>query len=970
MSHLITPAYSPLEKHFPAELGSSFTTTLVSTPVDSKDRWAHVYEQARRSVVRIRTTVHTSFDTETMSSSTATGFVVDSDLGIILSNRHVMTTAPATHYARFENTESVRLMPWYYDPVLDFAFFKYNPADLTIASPKAVNLAPEKACEGLEIRVVSCDSGEYNSVASGIIANTKRPAKSNHVCFNYHEFNTFYYVAAAGTRGGSSGAPVLDSDGDAVALNVGGINQTQQSLFLPLHRVAKTLAHLRLGILPLRGTIQTMFHFDLNEALSQADVPLKAIYSMHPQLLGTSGMLKVHRMVPGSAVSKILQVDDVVFAADGRYVADFEALFEILDEFIGNTVVLSVCRSSTLLSLKVPVQDLFSQTPTKLLRIGTGGSEIMTNFIVCDVSFTTAISILVPMAGVAVADTNPLFSSAGVHRGCIVTKLNGQNVRSLGDFIAKLQSSDTTKGLMLHVKSEPDWSVEKVCLVPVIPAVYKYEVMERQSNSGYWSTSQIYRKLLSPTKKVLQLVTPLVLQGSALRYQKMHSSIVDICYYGLATTDGRAAVSVKGQGYVASKTHGIVVCRSTAVPTFVGAVSIIIATTVEVPAHVVYIDPMSCFTYLKYDPADVFPGALEEAPIDASLDKLSVGENVTCILTNYGDQPILHQTQIKLRNLVPFDNLDPGHEQVLNIEGLMLGSSPSSSTAAFICDDQGNLRAAMISRSYSGSQSLGEYIQFAVDINQTLPVVECLKRGQQVLPRSLNVEFSFISLLNAQLYGLSSQRVEQFCSEIEFKRSLYKVVKAPNSGLDSQDLLENDILLKVNGKWVVDVSLLSVFYKDVPMEFLVCRDGKEILLRPKLQPMRVNHIKRIVNWCGMSLEPYSGLNSKQRNWPESGVCITVAGSNLADYHMVLPQLLTHVDGMPIKNMDDLSVAIKKTKIENEGFINRLKNNTVGILDRVPSTIIKIRLLNKAGISHEAVIESDVLYSSASCVESP
>ena len=460
---------------------------VVEPQLSTADRWNITLERAIKGIVSIKATSLRSFDTETAGSYTATGFIVDRIRGIILSNRHVVNPSPTTSTAVFGNYEEVTLEPVYYDPVHDFGFFKYDPAKIKFAEIEEIELYPQGAKVGLDIKVCGNDAGEKLSILGSTLARLDRAAPY-YGDEAYNDFNTFYFQAASGTSGGSSGSPVLDINGRAVALNAGGSRKSASSFYLPLDRVVRALKLIQEAKPVPRGTLQAEFGHSSYDELKRLGLPQEVERECRQRNKGGTGLLSISGLLPeGPGSVAGFEVGDILmecYQADfgRRYIENFYSLWEVIDESVDKELELTFYRGKERKVVTVRVQDLHSITPSTFLEIGEA--------VVHPLSYQLARSRHLPCRGLFVA-TSGMFNWSNTTRNFLITQLDGKEVDSLQTFIEIVMSIQDSKRVGFRYLNLGGWEEE----FGIIEIDHHFFISAQYTrNGGGWD-----RKVLTPT---------------------------------------------------------------------------------------------------------------------------------------------------------------------------------------------------------------------------------------------------------------------------------------------------------------------------------------------------------------------------------------------------------------------------------------------------------------------------------------
>lgn len=887
------------------ELDEVTETRIIPASIADSAEWQATIEKVVRNVVSIRFCQTCSFDTDAALTSEATGFVVDAEKGYIMTNRHVVGSGPFWGYCIFDNHEEVDAYPVYRDPVHDFGILRFDPKKIKYMPVAALPLRPDMAKVGSEIRVVGNDAGEKLSILSGVISRLDRNAPEYGE--GYCDFNTNYIQAAAAASGGSSGSPVVNIDGYAVALQAGGRSDgAATDYFLPLDRPRRALQCIQAGKPVTRGTIQCQWMikpFDECRRLGLTPDWEKAIRQDFPK---ETGLLVAEIVLPEGPSNNKIEEGDVLIKVNGELLTQFIRLDDILDSSVDQKVKLHLQRGGEDVEVEVTVGDLHAITPDRFVSVAGASFH--------NLSYQQARLYAVACKGVFVCEASGSFKFEGTDNGWIIQSINHKKTPDLETFINVMKEIPDRSRVVIHYKHLRDLHTLNTSIIHVDRHwSSKMRLAVRNDETGLWDFTDLADPIpaLPPVRRSANFIQLENAQHPAAA--DIVRSFVRVLCNMPVKLDGYPRNRKWGMGVVIDAEKGLVVISRAIVPYDLCDISITIADSIIVQGKVVFLHPLQNYAIIQYDPS------LVDAPVQsAKLSSVPISQGASAYFVGFNQNMriVIAKTTVTDITAVAIPaNAGAPRYRALNVDAITVDTSLSGQCGSgVLVGEDGVVQALWLT--YLGERSPSTHkdtdYHLGLATPTLLPVVKQIQQGTIPKLRMLSVEFTAIQMSQARIMGVSEDWIKKVALDNSSRHQLFMIRKRTFERDESKpSLLEGDVILSLNGKIITRVSELDVMYDNEILDAIIVRDTQEISIQ--IPTVKADDVEttRAVQFCGAILHaPHHAVRQQiSKLHSEVYVSARTRGSPAYQYGLAPTNFITHVNGEKTPDLEAFLKAV-------------------------------------------------------------
>lgn len=799
--------------------------------------------------------------------------------------------------------------PVYRDPVHDFGILRFDPNKIKYMPLSELVLRPDLAKVGSEIRVVGNDAGEKLSILSGVISRLDRNAPEYGE--GYSDFNTNYIQAAAAASGGSSGSPVVNLDGYAVALQAGGRSDgASTDYFLPLDRPSRALDCIRRGLPIARGTIQTQWiikPFDECRRLGLTAEHEAAIRKGFPK---ETGLLVAEIVLPQGPADKQLEEGDVLIKVNGEILTQFVRLDDILDSSVGRKVKILVQRGGQDVEVKLEVGDLHAITPDRFVTVAGASFH--------DLSYLQARLYAIPVQGVYVCEAAGSFRFDSTESGWMIESIDQKKTPDLKAFIEVMKGIPDRARVVVTYKHLSDLHTLNTSIIFIDRHwASKMRMAIRNDNTGIWDFSDLGESLpAAPAQRRKADFVTLDSVGHPAAADIIRSFVQVSCTMPLKL-DGFPRTRKMGFGVVISAEKGLVIVSRAVVPYDLCDLSLTVADSIIVDAKVRFLHPLANYAIIQYDPS------LVDAPVkSAKLATEPIKQGASTIFFGWNQNLRVAMTSTTVTDITTVaipSNLTAPRYRAINLDAITVDTSLNGQCASgVLVAEDGTVEALWLSYLGERTPHTSKDVEYHLGLATPtlLPVTDQILKDITPNLRILNVETNTISMSQVRIMGVSESWITKVAEANSSRHQLFMVRKidcAPPSGHDSQSLQEGDIILTLNGKLITRVSELDIMYDNEYLDALIVRGGEEMTLKVPTIPTEDLETDRAVIFCGAVLHrPHHAVRQQiSKLHSEVYVSARTRGSPSYQYGLAPTNFITAVNDIPTPTLAEFLDAVNE-----------------------------------------------------------
>jgi S1-C subfamily serine protease len=772
---------------------------------------------------------------------------------------------------------------------------------------EALPLRPEHARVGVEIRVVGNDAGEKLSILSGVISRLDRNAPE--YGDGYSDFNTSYLQASAAASGGSSGSPVVNIDGYAVALQAGGRSDgASTDYFLPLDRPLRALKCLQEGNPITRGDIQCQFLLKPFDECRRLGLGAEWEAKMREAFPKETNLLVAEIVLPEGPSHNKIEEGDVLLKVNGELISQFIRLDDIFDSNVGSTVKLLLVRGGDEVEVEIEVGDLHKITPDRFVAVSGASFH--------NLSYQQARLYGVACKGVYVCEATGSFRFESSDNGWLIQTVDNKKTPDLDTFIEVMSGIPDRARVVVTYKHLRDLHTLNTTIIYIDRHwAKKMKLAIRNDETGLWD----FKDLADPLPSV-----PAV-RRSASFIQLEHTSHPAVAELVQSFVHVSCTMPVKldgfpknrkwGMGLVIDADKGLVIISRAIVPYDLCDITVTIAESIVVEGKVIFLHPLQNYAIIQYDPS------LVDAPVkSAKLSSEQLTQGAATYFMGYNRIGRIVHTATTVTEIfavtIPANSGSPRYRAV-NVDAITIDTNLSGQCGSGVLVGQdGTVQALWLT--YLGERSptnhRDEEYHLGLATPTLLPVIKQIQQGVVPNLRMLSVEVRAIQMSQARIMGVTEDWIAKVSVANTSHHQLFMVSKRTfeRNGQEGADaLLEGDILLTLNGNLITRISELDIMYSHEVLEAVIVRNCKEMTLTLSTVAADDVETDRAVSFCGAILHrPHHAVRQQiSKLYSEVYVSARTRGSPAYQYGLAPTNFITHVNNKPTPDLESFLAAV-------------------------------------------------------------